>query len=197
MATKSVKKTYTGVGRRKMSVARVHITPGKGKVSLATEQGKFDSFEAYWGANTEWLTRVIKPLKITGSLSMFSITMNVNGGGIKGQAEAASLALAHALVSYEKENPDKVSVPEVEIQSEGKRFDEELFASSDDQSRSGEDSKTNPKHQEIDANEPLVKIRLWHAALKKEGMLSTDPRIVLRKLVGLVKARKAKQFSKR
>ena len=53
------------------------------------------------------------------------------------------------------------------------------------------------KKEEILASADNLPERPWHKALRKNGHLTRDPRRVLRKLIGLMKSRKAKQFSKR
>ena len=48
------------------------------------------------------MDRAIKPLNVTDSIGKFDITVNVKGGGIKGQAEAISLGIARALVKNDE-----------------------------------------------------------------------------------------------
>ncbi|WP_291789039.1 30S ribosomal protein S9, partial [Cecembia sp.] len=83
---------------------------------------------------------VKQPLALVGVDGSYDININVDGGGIKGQAEAARMAIARALCEFDIEH---------------------------------------------------------RPALKKEGFLTRDPRIVERKKPGIKKKKKKFQFSKR
>lgn len=90
MATKKVQ--YIGTGRRKSSVARVFMTPGKGNISV---NGK--TLEEYLPLET--LRMVVRsPLELTETLSQFDIKINVKGGGYTGQAGAMRHGIARALL---------------------------------------------------------------------------------------------------
>lgn len=92
MATKKTSVTYIGTGRRKTSVARVFMTPGKGNISV---NGK--TLEEYLPLDT--LIMVVKsPLELTETLGQFDIKINVNGGGYTGQAGAMRHGVARALL---------------------------------------------------------------------------------------------------
>ncbi len=122
------------LGRRKAAVARVYLTPGKGVILINNRE-----FESYFPEKT--LQYVVKqPLATLGVTENYDVKANVNGGGIKGQAEALRLGIARALVKI-----------------------------------NGEDKP----------------------ALKKEGFMTRDSRVVERKKPGRPKARKRFQFSKR
>lgn len=84
---------YTNaVGRRKASVARVFISPGSGNITVNNRPyNQYFSLEFHQLAMTE-------PLRILEVQSQYDVKINVKGGGIKGQAEAARLGLARALV---------------------------------------------------------------------------------------------------
>ncbi len=86
------------VGRRKTSVARVSVKAGAGEITVNGKNYK-DFF-----SNEYLQNKVEAPLKISDSEGKFDISVNVFGGGIKGQAEAISLAIARALVA---DNADK------------------------------------------------------------------------------------------
>lgn len=86
------------VGRRKTSVARVSVKAGSGEITVNGKDYK-DFF-----SNEYLQNKVEAPLKISDSEGKFDISVNVFGGGIKGQAEAISLAIARALVA---DNADK------------------------------------------------------------------------------------------
>lgn len=122
------------IGRRKTAVARIYLKEGKG---IITVNGR--EFEKYF--TTEVLQIIVKqPLTLVGQVGDFDIKINVDGGGIAGQAEAVRHAISRALVEVSLDNKP---------------------------------------------------------AIKKEGFLTRDPRMVERKKYGRAKARKKFQFSKR
>jgi len=127
-------KQFSGVGRRKTSVARVYLRPGKG------------NWEINGRPLAEYFPRLLhaqqcqKPFEVTRTDNQYDVNVNVNGGGPTGQAGAVQLGIARALVT------------------------------ADDALR---------------------------GALKNEGLLTRDPRMVERKKYGQPKARKRFQFSKR
>ena len=123
-----------GTGRRKTSVARVFIKPGKGKFTVNDK-----TLDEYFGRETGRMV-VRQPLVLTDHLQTFDIKVNVDGGGESGQAGAVRHGLTRALIEYD----------------------------------------------------PALK-----PALSKAGLVTRDAREVERKKVGLHKARRAKQFSKR
>jgi small subunit ribosomal protein S9 len=123
-----------GTGRRKTSVARVFIKPGKGVITV-NDKG----LDEYFGRETGRMV-VRQPLVLTDHLQTFDIKVNVVGGGESGQAGAVRHGLARALIDYD----------------------------------------------------PALK-----PVLSKAGLVTRDAREVERKKVGLHKARRAKQFSKR
>jgi small subunit ribosomal protein S9 len=123
-----------GTGRRKTSVARVFIKPGKGKFTVNDK-----TLDEYFGRETGRMV-VRQPLVLTDHLLTFDIKVNVDGGGESGQAGAVRHGLTRALIEFD----------------------------------------------------PALK-----PALSKAGLVTRDAREVERKKVGLHKARRAKQFSKR
>lgn len=83
---------YRATGRRKSSVARVTLTPGRGTVSINKK-----SFEDYFPRPT--LRMMIRqPLELTGMLDKYDITANIKGGGLTGQAGALRHGISRALV---------------------------------------------------------------------------------------------------
>ncbi|MCS7077434.1 MAG: 30S ribosomal protein S9 [Bacteroidia bacterium] len=86
------------VGRRKTAVARVWVKPGSG---IITVNGR--KFEDYFPLATLQII-VRQPLTLTNTTSNFDIQMNIRGGGISGQAEAARLGIARALCQVEPEH---------------------------------------------------------------------------------------------
>ncbi len=122
------------IGRRKAAIARVYLKEGKGQITINDRE-----LSNYFPAAT--LQYIVKqPLSTLSCVEKYDIKVNLNGGGIKGQAEALRLAIARALV---KINAD--------------------------------DKK----------------------ALRAEGFMTRDSRVVERKKPGRPKARKRFQFSKR
>ena len=83
--------------RRKTSVARLYMKPGKGNFII---NGK--ELDKYFASE---LLRLIvdQPLKLVDSLKNFDFKVNLHGGGLKGQAEAVRLAVARALVKNNDE----------------------------------------------------------------------------------------------
>jgi small subunit ribosomal protein S9 len=122
------------VGRRKTSVARVILINGNGKMTI---NGK--PLEQYFPLATQ-RAEVTQPLVATQSEGKYDVRVNVEGGGMSGQAGAIKLSLARALVEMSEEN---------------------------------------------------------RSSLRKEALLTRDPRMVERKKYGMKKARKRFQFSKR
>ena len=127
-------KQYCGTGRRKSSVARVFMRPGKGQITINKR-----TLEEYFARETSCMV-VRQPLEVADMTEKFDIFVTVLGGGISGQAGAVRLGISRALVVY----------------------DEEL-----------------------------------RKLLRSHGFLTRDARAVERKKVGLHKARRATQYSKR
>ncbi|MBQ7946253.1 MAG: 30S ribosomal protein S9 [Bacteroidales bacterium] len=126
------------VGRRKAAVARVFIKEGEGEGKGKITINKRDLKVYFPSPLLQYV--VLQPLNKLGVAEKYEININLNGGGYNGQAEAARLGIARALV---KINPDDKS------------------------------------------------------ALRSEGFMTRDSRIVERKKPGQPKARKRFQFSKR
>ena len=88
---------YIGVGRRKSSVARVYLTSGTGIITI---NGR--PFEEYIPVASLRLD-VLQPLELTETTNKFDVNVNVNGGGVSGQAGAIRLGITRALMEV---NPD-------------------------------------------------------------------------------------------
>ena len=89
--------TNNALGRRKSAVARVYIAPGKGNVVI---NGR--ALEEYFKEDT--LRFIVgQPFAITGTVGQFDVKANLDGGGIKGQAEALRLGISRALCEVDKE----------------------------------------------------------------------------------------------
>ncbi len=125
---------HTATGRRRTSVARARIKAGSGKIEVNSRE-----FQDYF-PTPSLQTAVLRPLEISGQKQTVDIVLKTAGGGVNGQAGAASLAIARALLK-------------------------------------------------LDAN--------LRPELKKNGLLTRDPRMKERKKPGRPGARKRFQFSKR
>ena len=85
------------LGRRKSAVARVYVNTGKGNITINGRD------LAVYFADPSLQFIVKQPLEVTGTLANFDIKANLDGGGIKGQAEAMRLAISRALCEIDKE----------------------------------------------------------------------------------------------
>ena len=126
--------TIHSIGRRKASVARIYVTEGKGNFVI---NGK--DFKEYFPLETLQY-KLNQPFIVVGCEGRYDIKVNVNGGGINGQADAIKLAISKSLCEINAEN---------------------------------------------------------RTALKAEGLLTRDSRVVERKKPGQKKARKKFQWVKR
>lgn len=125
---------YYATGRRKSSSARVYLRPGKGDITINNR-----SIDEFFGRETSRMV-VRQPLELTEMIDTFDILVNVNGGGITGQAGAIRHGITRALIEYD----ETLRVP-----------------------------------------------------LRQAGFVTRDARQVERKKIGLHKARKRPQYSKR
>ena len=88
---------WSAIGRRKSSIARVQMTSGKGAIIINKRP-----IENYFGRDT--LKMMLgQPLELMQLKGKYDITVNVNGGGLSGQAGAIRLGIARCI---EKINPD-------------------------------------------------------------------------------------------
>ena len=126
---------HYGTGRRKSAVARVRLNPGGGSIIVNGKPAR-----EYFGGPDLHQVNIQLPLRLTGTIDRFTVTVRVVGGGVSGQAGAIRHGIARALT----------------------RFDEEL-----------------------------------RPTLKGARLLTRDPRVKERKKVGLKRARKAPQYTKR
>lgn len=92
---------YYGTGKRKSAIARVFLRSGKGDVTLIVNK-RPRSFSEYFHLDSLKYT-VRQPLLLTDTESKFDMFMRVDGGGVRGQAEAIRLGIARALVEFNKE----------------------------------------------------------------------------------------------
>ncbi len=94
---KTPQEKFYGTGRRKSSIARVYLVPGKGKVTI----NKRDISE-YLGLETLKVI-VHQPLVATETVGKFDVLVNVHGGGYTGQAGAIRHGIARALLKVDGE----------------------------------------------------------------------------------------------
>ena len=92
-----MEKQKNAVGRRKEAVTRVFINMGDGKITVNDKDYK-EYFALVYLQN-----QVEAPLKTIESLDKFDVKINAAGGGLKGQAEAAKLGIARALLEINAE----------------------------------------------------------------------------------------------
>ena len=88
---------YLGTGRRKCSVARIFLRPGKGQITI---NGR--AIDQYF-VNETARAQVRQPLLATETADKFDILILANGGGFVGQAGAARLGIARALCEFNSE----------------------------------------------------------------------------------------------
>ena len=132
--TKDAAKPFNGTGRRKTAVARVWLKAGQGDITVNKKP-----IRDYFTRET-LINIVMEPLTLTKSTDKFDIKVNVQGGGVSGQAGAVRHGISRALIA------------------------------------------TSPDERDV---------------LKKQGLLTRDPRMKERKKYGQPGARKKFQFSKR
>jgi len=92
-AAKAVK--YYGTGRRKSSVARVYLVPGKGNITI----NKRD-IDEYFGLETLKVI-VRQPLTLTETADKYDVIVTVRGGGFTGQAGAVRHGISRALLTVD------------------------------------------------------------------------------------------------
>jgi len=90
---------YYGTGRRKSSIAKVRLVPGKGKITI----NERDASE-YLPYKT-LIMDLTQPLDITNTREIFDVEVSVAGGGFSGQTGAIRLGIARALLDYDSTTP--------------------------------------------------------------------------------------------
>ncbi|KAF2606354.1 hypothetical protein F2Q68_00045525 [Brassica cretica] len=185
---------------------------------LTGVKGRF--FKEYLQGNPLWLQYVKVPSVTLGYENSYDVFVKAHGGGLSGQAQAITLGVARALlkVSADHRSPLKkeglltrdarvverkkeylqgnplwlqyVKVPSVTL---GYENSYDVFVKAHGGGLSGQAQAIT-----LGVARALLKVSADHRSpLKKEGLLTRDARVVERKKVGLKKARKAPQFSKR
>lgn len=89
---------YTAIGRRKRSVAKVTITPGKGNIIVNGKDVKdYMPYETL-------VMDLVQPLELTENKDKYDVNVVVKGGGFSGQTGAIRLGIARALMLVNGEN---------------------------------------------------------------------------------------------
>jgi small subunit ribosomal protein S9 len=88
---------YHAVGKRKKSIARIWMKPGKGEITINKRP-----IDDYIKRESDKV-RILQPLQLTDTLGKYDISANVRGGGVAGQAGAIRHGISRALVDM---NPD-------------------------------------------------------------------------------------------
>jgi small subunit ribosomal protein S9 len=86
------------IGRRKAAVARVYVSEGKGQITINKKELK----EYFTTGTLQYV--VLQPLNLLEVADKYDIKVNLDGGGVTGQAEALRLAIARALVKIDAES---------------------------------------------------------------------------------------------
>lgn len=86
------------IGRRKAAVARVILSEGKGNITI----NKRELTEYFPNPQLQYI--VEQPINLLQAAGKFDIRVNLDGGGVKGQAEALRLGIARALVKLDPDN---------------------------------------------------------------------------------------------
>jgi small subunit ribosomal protein S9 len=86
------------IGRRKTAVARIYIREGKGAITVNDKD-----YKEYFPTQILQF-QITEPFELTNSTGKYDVRVNMDGGGITGQAEALSLAISRALCKISEEN---------------------------------------------------------------------------------------------
>ena len=89
--------SFYGTGRRKKSIARVYLTPGKGNITINKR-----NIDEYLGLETLKVI-VRQPLVLTETLDKFDVNVTVRGGGTTGQAGAIRHGISRALLQADSD----------------------------------------------------------------------------------------------
>lgn len=92
---------YYGTGKRKSAIARVYLRTGKGDMTLFVNK-RLRPYEEYFHEDS-YKYMIRQPLMVTETENKFDVLMRIDGGGVKGQAEAVRLGVARALVEFNRE----------------------------------------------------------------------------------------------
>ncbi|HNY03338.1 MAG TPA: 30S ribosomal protein S9 [Bacteroidales bacterium] len=86
------------IGRRKTAIARIYLKEGQGNITVNGRE-----FKNYFPTPVLQF-KVTEPFEVTGNQGKYDIKVNLDGGGIRGQAEALALAIARALCKINEEH---------------------------------------------------------------------------------------------
>jgi small subunit ribosomal protein S9 len=89
-----VEDKYYATGKRKTTVARVWLKPGAGTIEVNKR-----AFNDYFPRETLRMT-ILRPFELTNTMGQFDVYVNVNGGGMSGQAGAIKHGISKALLTY-------------------------------------------------------------------------------------------------
>ncbi len=89
--------TINTLGRRKKAVARIYLNEGNGAILV----NKRDYKEYFPLPTLQYIIQ--QPFELTENVGRFDVNVNLDGGGIKGQAEALRLAISRALLEIDPE----------------------------------------------------------------------------------------------
>ena len=89
---------FYGTGRRKKSIARVYLEPGKGTITINKRP-----LDEYFGLETLKVI-VCQPLEAVNASDKYDVTVTVKGGGFTGQAGAVRHGIARALCDADADN---------------------------------------------------------------------------------------------
>ncbi len=92
-----MEKTVNALGRHKSAVARVYLTPGSGKFLVNGREVN----EYFAEGSLQYIAN--QPFEVTGTAGQFDVKANLDGGGVKGQAEALRLGISRALCEIDRE----------------------------------------------------------------------------------------------
>lgn len=90
------------VGRRKSAIARVYLSEGTGKITVNSKD-----YKEYFPTGTLQYI-VLQPLNLLEVANKYDVKVNLDGGGIKGQAEALRLGITRALIEIDEESRGKL-----------------------------------------------------------------------------------------
>ena len=90
---------YTGLGKRKTSVAKVFLKTGTGNITINNK-----SFEDFFKGITEEAESIKNPFVLTNLINNYDININVKGGGTTSQIDAIKLAIAKAICNIDPEH---------------------------------------------------------------------------------------------
>lgn len=85
------------IGRRKTAVARIYMKAGNGNITINNKD-----YKVYFPTGVLQY-KVLQPFELTGNIGKYDLKVNLDGGGITGQAEALRLAISRALVQIDPE----------------------------------------------------------------------------------------------